>query len=70
MMRGQTNIKNVLVWLGILIFAASTSLFVLVTTKPVTICNNWEWCDESISGQGSWRDEIKVFLLKTNDEKM
>jgi hypothetical protein len=29
-----------------------------------------ECYDVSILGQGRWRGEIKVFVLKTNDEKM
>jgi len=45
-------------------------VFILVTTKYSTVCNGRECYDGRILGQGRWREEIKVFLLKTNDEKM
>jgi len=53
-----------MVGLGILIFVAWTSLLVLVTTKHVTIGNNWDWYAESVLEQGICRDDIKVFLWK------
>ena len=67
---GSKKSNNVMVSLSILIFVTSTSLLIFMRTKHSAVCNNREWYGESTLGQGSWRDEVRVFLLKTDDEKM